>query len=331
MRKPNIAVLFGGYSGESVVSEASAKNVFKAVDQKLFNPILVRVTEKYWQVELNESEIFEINKSDFSYIDKDNKKQSFDYALIVIHGAPGENGQLQAYFDMLNIPYSTGNTLSTALTFNKFTTNVMLKNAGIACGSTLLLKKGEEIDFEKLQKLGLPLFIKPCETGSSLGISKVKSFDALEKAILEAFKFDSQVLVEPFVEGRELSCGVYKTSYSISVEPIALPPTEIIPQNEFFDYESKYSGKSQEITPAQISKSELALVQETAVKVFKLFNCHGFIRVDMFLKPDSSIHVIEPNIVPGMTNESLIPQQFRAAGLDISELITELITSCTKI
>ncbi|MGY6561216.1 MAG: D-alanine--D-alanine ligase [Luteibaculaceae bacterium] len=321
MSKPNVAVLFGGFSGEAVVSEKSAKNVFNAVPKDEYSAYLVQITKEHWYV-LFENDLVEIDKTNFSFTPENGSQIKFDFVLNVIHGSPGEDGLLQGYFEMLSIPHSTGNALSCALTFNKLTTNIMLRNAGFKTGSTERINKKDLGDLNRFKSLGLPLFIKPCETGSSIGISKVKDWSELEGAIKNAFQFDDEVLVEPYVSGRELSCGVVKIGNS---EPIALPPTEIIPQNEFFDFESKYSGKSQEITPASLTTEQMHIVQEAAVAVYNLFNCYGFARVDIFLLSDNSVHIIEPNIVPGMTNESLIPQQLRAAGLDLTQLLSQLI------
>jgi len=327
MQKKKVAVVYGGFSGEAAVSVKSAENVYSAINKDIFIPVKVEITELLWAARPTETESYVINKNDFSYLDGHNNLQKFDFAFIIIHGSPGENGLLQAYFELINLPYSTGNQLSMALTFSKINTNTFLKQHGIACGASVPVTAENLPELSEIKKYSLPLFVKPSGAGSSLGITKVKKYEDVLPAIEHAFLQDTSVLVEPAISGREITVGVFSTSFSHLAEPIALPPTEIIPKNEYFDFESKYSGESTEITPAQIGEEATINAKNLAKKVYKIFNCRGIIRVDMFLKPDGSLYVIEPNTVPGMTNQSLIPQQIAAARLSLTDIFSEIINN----
>jgi len=314
-------VLTGGYSGELEVSYKSASTVMKHLQGGAYHPILVHILKDDWYVERN-GERFSINKDDFSYV-IDGAKVTFDFAYIVIHGTPGEDGKLQGYFDMLNLPYSTGNVLNTALTFNKISTKQALDEMGYYTADYIHFRKGEKCDIEGIVKeLGLPLFVKPAESGSSLGITKVKKVDDLAKAIDFAFEFHDQVLIEEFVAGREITCGVSRINGSIRVLPI----TEVITQKEFFDYQAKYEhDQTVEITPAELEEEDYANCQRMTGDIFHDLGCEGIVRVDYILS-EVGLMVIEINTVPGLTEKSFIPQQVNAAGLDLKEFFESCIT-----
>jgi D-alanine-D-alanine ligase len=317
----NIAVVTGGDSSEYVVSLKSGANVFSAIDRNVFNPWLVFIKDGNWVVLDGEVSIAAIDRGDFSFV-LNGEKIALDYAYIMIHGTPGEDGNLQGYFEMLGIPYSSCGVQSSALTFNKNFCNNYLRSFGIPMARSIKLIPGEIYSpAEVVKTLGLPLFVKPNAGGSSFGVTKVKKEEELNDAILKAFDESPEVLVEQFIDGKEFTCGVVNTGQ----RKIVLPVTEVIPKNEFFDYEAKYTpGMAEEITPARISEELTLKIQDLSSEIYDLCSCRGIVRVDFILREDT-FYFLEINTIPGMTATSFIPQQINAAGLNLKDLLTEII------
>jgi D-alanine-D-alanine ligase len=316
--KPNIAIVAGGYSSEIVVSFKSGQNVYDAIDPEKFTPWLVHLTEDAWQVMKDGLPLAAIDKADFSF-QTEGKKIRFDFAYITIHGTPGEDGLLQGYFEMLKIPYSACDVQSSALTFNKWYCSNYLRNFGIPMARTLLLKNGDHIDPEAIvTQLGLPLFVKPNAGGSSFGVTKVKEAAGLEKAILHAWTESPEALVDEFIPGTEFTCGLVK----VKGKHILFPVTEVIPKNEFFDFEAKYTpGASDEITPARLPAELFRECQQQSASIYDWCGCSGIVRIDYILH-GNKFYFLEVNTTPGMTATSFIPQQIRAMGKTLSEILT---------
>ncbi|MDR1561653.1 MAG: D-alanine--D-alanine ligase [Dysgonamonadaceae bacterium] len=321
--KKNIAVIAGGYSSEYIVSIKSAEGICSFLDREKFNVYTVVITKDKWMVVFPETNTEEIpvDKNNFSFF-ADGRKILFDFAWITIHGTPGEDGLLQGYFDMLGIPYSCCGVLAAALTFNKYCCKQYLAGFGIKSAKAVLLKKNGGINTGKLTKeLGLPLFVKPNDGGSSFGTTKVTAPDRLKAAITMAFEEGSEVIVESFMEGMEVTCGCYKTD-----KIFVFPVTEVVSKNEFFDYEAKYTGdKVEEITPARISKELSGKIQAMTAKIYDLVGAKGIIRADYIISVKGEIGLLEVNTTPGMTATSFIPQQIRAARLNIMDVLTDII------
>jgi D-alanine-D-alanine ligase len=317
----NIAVVTGGDSSEYVVSLKSGANVFGAIDRTLFTPWLVFIRDGQWVVLEGESTLATVDRSNFSFV-LNGETIFLEYAYIMIHGTPGEDGNLQGYFEMLGIPYSSCGVQSSALTFNKNFCNNYLQSFGIPIARSVRILAGDEVNPSLLVKeLSLPLFVKPSAGGSSFGVTKVKKTEELAGAIDHALKESPEVLVEQFIDGHEFTCGVFKAAGRKQV----LPVTEVIPVNEFFDYEAKYTpGMAEEITPARLSNELTRKVQDLSSKIYDLCSCKGIVRVDYILK-DQTFYFLEINTVPGMTATSFIPQQIKAAGLVLTDLLTEII------
>jgi D-alanine-D-alanine ligase len=325
MSKPRIAFVTGGYSGEAEISYKSAKTIERNIDPEKFEYYKIDITPKGWFYE-HDGQKSEVDKNDFS-ISVDGKKIDFDAVLIGIHGTPGEDGKLQGYFDILGIPYTSCDCATSALTFNKRYTVAVASFSGIkVANSVLLFKKNYESPDELVNKLKFPVFVKPNNGGSSIGMSKVNSpSEELGAAIEKAFKEDEQVLVEEFIKGRELTIGVFKSKGKI----IALPITEIITKKEFFDYEAKYLGASQEITPAEIDEHIAAQIRAQAIKIYQIFNCRGIVRIDFIHNAaDNQPYMLEINTVPGQTEASLVPQQVKAMGWTLMDFYTALLEEC---
>ncbi|MCL4483650.1 MAG: D-alanine--D-alanine ligase [Bacteroidetes bacterium] len=322
----NIAIVTGGDSSEYVVSIKSGANVLQAIDRKLFTPWMVFIRNGEWNVLDGERLLTTVDRSDFSF-ELNGKKIRFEYAYIMIHGTPGEDGNLQGYFEMLGIPYSSCGVQSSALTFNKNFTNKYLQSYGIEMARSIRLILGEKLNYDEVVKeLGLPLFVKPSSGGSSFGVTKVKKANELGEAVGKAMKESPEVLIEQFIDGKEFTCGVVK----IGEKKLVLPVTEVISKNEFFDYEAKYiPGMADEITPARINEVLTLKIQDLSSRIYDLCNCKGIVRVDYILK-DQNFFFLEINTVPGMTATSFIPQQIKAAGLDLTELLTEIIRDGIK-
>ena len=324
--KPKIAFVTGGYSGEAEISYKSALTIEKNIDIQKFDFYKIDLTPRGWFYISPSGEKIEIDKNDFS-LTIQKEKITFDAVLIGIHGTPGEDGKLQGYLDIMGIPYTSCDCAVSALTFNKRYTVAVAAFSGInVANSVLLFKNSEGNTEETLKHLQFPVFVKPNNGGSSLGISRVnKPGLELSAALAKAFKEDNQVLVEEFIAGRELTIGVYKAKNKIT----ALPITEIKTENEFFDFEAKYLGASQEITPAEIEKDVEELIKEEAVKIYTIFNCKGIIRIDFIYDEEKKLaFMLEINTVPGQTEASLVPQQLRAMGLNAMDVYTDLIEEC---
>lgn len=318
--KKNIAVIMGGYSSEYKISIKSGNVVFKHIDTDLYNAYKIHILPEKWFVLDEDGNKISIDKNDFSAIIH-NEKINFDYVFNVIHGSPGEDGKILAYFDLLQIPYSSAPFYQMAITFNKRDCLSIAKNYGIKTATSVYINKGDSIDQEKIiSKVGIPCFVKPNNAGSSFGISKVNSPEDFMDAIEKAFKEDSEILVESFLNGTEVSVGVIEYENEIKVLPI----TEIVSENDFFDYEAKYLGKSQEITPARISKTQEDNVSNTAKHLYKSLNMSGFSRSEFIFIEDQP-YFLEMNTVPGMTEASLLPQQTAIAGISFKKLLTDTI------
>ncbi len=325
MKKLNIAILAGGDSSESVISLQSAEQIRSQLDKQKYNAYTIFVKKDEWVVT---SDLFcdtIVNKDDFSF-KVEGQKIKFDFALIAIHGTPGEDGKLQAYFDLLDIPYSTSNLLTSAVTFNKYFCKAVLDYEDIKSAKAVLIRKNDDInESEIIKKCGLPCFVKPNAGGSSFGISKVKTKEELLPAIKLALKEDDEVIIEEFIPGTEVTCGVLNLNNKIT----ALPVTEIVSENDFFDYDAKYNGKSKEITPARISKEQTEKVKSISQKIYKVLNCKGVVRIDYIIS-DEKINFIEINTVPGMSGESIIPKQLKEYGMSVSEMYDYIIKEKTN-
>lgn len=327
MIRKNIAIVCGGDSAEHGVSLRSAEGIYSFFDKEKYNVYIVELTGTQWSVNLLDGEHIEIDKNDFSFTHK-GLKTKFDYAYITIHGTPGENGILQGYFELLKIPYSTSSVLVEALTFNKFVLNNYLRGLGYNVAKSYVVYKGEETKYSASfleQELGLPYFVKPASDGSSFGVSKVKNSNELPKALELAFNESREVMIESYLQGTELSIGCYKSKDGIRV----LPATEVVTQNEFFDYNAKYKGEVQEITPARINSETAKRLSLEVEEIYKRLKCNGIIRIDYIITKDTDgsdkLNLLEINTTPGMTATSFIPQQVRAAGLEMSQVLSDIV------
>ncbi|MFA6770171.1 MAG: D-alanine--D-alanine ligase family protein [Bacteroidales bacterium] len=372
--KKKIALIYGGDSSEFEVSVKSGKHIALHIDREKYDVWEVLMKGQEWRVlacedgsqlvgghasySLDKTFSYPIDKADFSFVIPSDlgiggTRVHFDIALIMIHGTPGENGLLQAYFELIGMPFTTSPATVCALSFNKYACKCMLRDTGVKLAREIFLRRADNYNpFQIIAKLGLPLFVKPNNGGSSFGISKVKRAEELSQAIENAFKEDDAILIEEFIEGREMTNGVFENgvitangdrfenkldsnissvsgakSYNnlIDRELYRLPVTEIIPDNEFFDYEAKYLGASQEICPAAISEELSDRIIDLSHKIFHHLGCKGFVRIDYIVRGDE-IFFLEVNSVPGMTEMSLVPQQIRAAGLTIKEFLNHLLS-----
>ena len=328
--KRTIAIVCGGDSSEHDVSMHSAQGLYSFFDKERYNIYIVDVKGIDWHVELEDGTSAPIDKNDFSFIEN-GKHIEFDYAYITIHGAPGENGIMQGYFDLIHLPYSTSSVLVEALTFDKYVLNNYLRGFGVNVADSILLRRGEEYNEEEIEKrLGMPCFVKPAADGSSFGVSKVKNIDQLAPALRVAFMESDEVMIEGFLDGTEISQGVYKTKD----KSIVFPATEVVTSNEFFDYNAKYNGQVQEITPARINPDTAKRVAVETSRIYDILHANGIIRIDYIISKDKEgndvINMLEINTTPGMTATSFIPQQVRAAGLDIKEVLSEIVENQFK-
>ena len=320
MTKKNIAVIMGGFSSEHEISVKSGTVVYNHIDTDTYNPYKIHISERKWVLIHSDDKEYEIDKNDFSAT-INNDKISFDFVFNVIHGTPGEDGKILAYFDMLNIPYSSAPFYQMALTFNKRDCLSVVKQYGIKTATSIYLNQGDSFSNENIvAKVGLPCFVKPNNAGSSFGISKVHDIEKLDTALEIAFKEDKEILIESFLDGTEVSVGVIQYKGKVKVLPI----TEIVSENDFFDYEAKYLGKSQEITPARITPVQEVKVTEAAKHIYNSLNMSGFSRSEFIFIGDEP-YFLEMNTVPGMTEASLLPQQAEIAGISLMELITDTI------
>jgi D-alanine-D-alanine ligase len=307
--KRTIAIVAGGDSSELPVSLRSAQGLYSFMDKERYNLYIVEMEGKRWEVVLPDGAHTPIDRNDFSF-EEGGMRKTFDFAYVTIHGTPGENGILQGYFDLIGMPYSNCGLLASAITFNKFTCNQYLKGFGVSVSESLLLRRGQTItDEEVVEKIGLPCFVKPNAGGSSFGVTKVKTADQIQPAIAQAF-----------MKGTEITCGCYKTKQKSTVFPI----TEVVSANEFFDYDAKYKGQVQEITPARLTEDVTTRVKQLTSAIYDILDCKGIIRVD-YIITDGHIRLLEVNTTPGMTATSFIPQQVRAAGIDIKDVMTDII------
>jgi D-alanine-D-alanine ligase len=321
--KRTIAIVCGGDSSEHDVSLRSAQGLYSFFDKNRYDVYIVDIKGQNWHVELDDGTTVPIDRNDFSFV-VNGKAQLFDYAYITIHGTPGENGLLQGYFDLIGLPYSTSGVLVEAMTFDKFVLNQYLKGYGVAVADSVLIRQGyEELvsDDDIERTIGMPCFVKPAADGSSFGVSKVKEKDQLGAAIRKAMMESSEVMVESFLEGTEISIGCYKTKQ----KAVVLPATEVVTSNEFFDYDAKYNGQVQEITPARLSKEVTERVEKITSQIYDILHCNGIIRIDYIISPQGRITMLEVNTTPGMTATSFIPQQVRAAGLEMSQVLTDIV------
>lgn len=319
--KPNIAVIAGGDSSEYVVSVKSGANVYAAIDSQKYNPWLVLMKRNDWFVVKEDVKVAVVDKTDFSF-SLEGEKYQFDFAYITIHGTPGEDGILQGYFELLGIPYSTSNVHSSSLTFNKWFCNNYLRNFGIKMARSIKIKKNEQVNTGQLiNELKLPLFVKPNAGGSSFGVTKVKNEHELQPALEKAWNEGSDALAEEFIQGHEFTCGLIKFRNKALIFPV----TEIIPKNEFFDFEAKYTpGATDEITPARLPEHLYEKCQQLSSRIYDMCQCSGIARVDFILKEDE-FYFLEVNTTPGMTATSFIPQQIKAMGLSLTAVISQII------
>ena len=316
----NIAIIAGGNSSEYEVSIKSGKNIYAEVDETKYNKYLVILRGRDWHVEIGE-EKYPVDRNDFSFT-RNGEKILFDFAYITIHGVPGENGLLQGYLDMMGVPYGCCNVLASALTFDKHTCNTYLKSYGVNVADSVMLIRGMAYDVnEIINEVGLPCFVKPNAEGSSFGVTKVKEAAQLEDALKKAFALCREVLVETFIDGTELTCGVVKAGDM----DITMPIAEVIPKNEFFDFEAKYNPtKSDEIIPARISPELTKRIKTLSSMIYDILRCEGIVRVDYIVREDE-IFMLEVNTTPGMTSNSFVPKMVRAMGGTLREVLTKII------
>jgi len=320
--KKKVALVTGGLSGEAQISYKSAITVNGNLDRNKFDVFQIDINPSGWWYTPENGAPQKVNRDDFSITDGGNKI-NFDVVLLCIHGTPGEDGKLQGYFDMLGLPYTSCDAATSALTFNKRYTVAVAAFGGISVANSMHLFKHTPITPEAiLEKLQLPVFVKPNNGGSSIGMSKVTTQDALAPALEKAFKEDTQVLVEEFISGREFTIGVFKTKGSLQVLPI----TEIETSNEFFDFEAKYQGKSVETTPALIAETMQSQLEAAAKRVYEVLNCRGVVRVDFIYNEEKGLpYMLEVNTVPGQSAASVIPQQVKAMGMSLQEFYTSIV------
>ena len=331
MEKKIVAIIAGGDSSEHDVSMRSADGIYGWLDKEKFEVYIVEVTSKAWEAHLEDGKKSPVNRHDFTF-EKDGKSIRPDYVYITIHGTPGEDGILQGYFDLLQIPYSTSNVLVEAMTFNKFTLNQYLKGFGVKIADSVLIRKGQPCDPHQIvEAVGLPCFVKPNGGGSSFGVTKCRKEDDILPAIDKAYGEWPEVVIESELVGMEISNGVYKTKNGGGR---VLPITEVVSENEFFDYDAKYNGQVQEITPARLSDETTRRIQSLTSHIYDILGASGIIRIDYIIsqkkEADGSttdvINLLEINTTPGMTPTSFIPQQVAAAGLTMEEVLNEVIS-----
>ena len=330
----NIAVIYGSDSSEWEVSCRSGEFTASRVDGSKFNVYEIFARYGKWSLVayrkknsmrtvIPEDQRPQIDKTDFSVMIGESKVK-FDYAYIMQHGTPGENGLMQGYLEMLGVPHSGCNAFVSAITFDKFSCKSYLKDVDfVKCADDIFLRKGEPVEGlaqKAVEKLGLPMFVKPTDGGSSFGVTKVKSVEDFDKAVEYAFSEGNMLIAEAAIVGRELTCAVYYNGK----ENVALPVIEILTENEFFDYEAKYNGHSKEVCPAQIPDSLREEIQETSKKIYAHLGCTGLVRVD-YICAEDGLYFLEVNTIPGMTAASLVPQMVRAAGMDMTDFLTTVI------
>ncbi len=319
-----IAVVYGGFSSEVEISKKSGKSVAGWLRSAGYDVYEVLLTRERWEVVIEDGKqkgCYPIDKNDFSAV-VGGEKVRFDNVFIIIHGDPGENGRLQAYFELIGQPFVGCGSFCETVSFDKYSCKRYLLDAGVYLSDDVLVRRGDSCDVDAIvEKLGLPVFVKATNGGSSFGVTKVKKAEDMDAALETAFAEGETAIIERAIVGREIDCGVYMDSEGVH----ALPPIEIVPENEYFDYEAKYLGASQEICPARISAEETAVIQAEAVKIFKHLGCTGLVRMDFILTADGKPYFLELNPNPGMTAASLVPQEVRAAGMTMEEFFKKII------
>lgn len=327
--KKNIALVAGGYSGEYVISVQSAVTIEKNLDSSKYNVYKIVITKEGWNYTGDDGQTIAVDKNDFSLTIK-GQKVTFDAVFIGIHGTPGEDGRLQGYFEMLGIPFTSCGMVTSALTFNKSYCNKVVAALNVVnVSKSVHIFSNQPYDTKQiLAQLKLPVFVKPAEGGSSIGMSKVNTAEELQPAIDKAFKEDVQILIEEFIKGREITCGLYKVNGEINV----LPLTEIVSSKEFFDYEAKYTpGMTKEITPAPAPDDVCEQIRNTAKELYNKLNCRGIVRADfIYEEANNRLFFLEVNTMPGQSDNSLVPQQVRAAGKTLQEFYGTLIEECLR-
>lgn len=323
--KKKIAFITGGYSGEAEISYLSAEQIQANLDTDLFDIYRIDIRKDGWFFQPQPGMDVPVNRADFT-VTLDEGTLRFDGVFIGIHGTPGEDGRLQAYFDLVGLPYTGCDATTSALTFNKRYTVAVAAMAGIKVARSLHFFKSDSPErFKEAETLTFPLFVKPNNGGSSIGMSKVNDAAGLPEALEKAFREDDQVLVEEYISGREFTIGVYRCKGAINTLPI----TEVISEKDFFDYEAKYKGKSREVTPAEAPEEVAAKVREAAVRIYSIFNCRGIIRIDfIYNEAAQAPYMLEVNTVPGQSEASIVPQQVRAMGMTLKAFYTSLIEEC---
>ena len=321
MTKLRIALLAGGDSSEREIALNSAHQISEALDREKYDVKVIDLHHRSWAYTEN-GRRYEMDKNDFS-LTVEGVRHEFDYALIIIHGTPGEDGKLQGYLDMMGIPYSSCSQVSSTITFDKVSTKRAVAERGINVAKEVFLHRGEAFSAETIvAKLGLPLFVKPNASGSSFGVTRVTEAEQIEEAVRLAFTESDEVLIEECITGREFGCGVLITKD----EELVLPITEIVSKNAFFDYEAKYTvGMSDEITPAPISEEWAAMLAHDAVEAYKACRCRGIVRIDFIVTEEGKAYLIEVNSIPGMSSGSIVPKQARTAGISLGELYDKVI------
>jgi len=316
----NVAIVAGGDSGEYEVSLKSGKQMFDCIDKTKYNPVQIHIKGNQWTANIDGIEI-QVDKNDFS-VSKNGSKIRFDCVLVAIHGTPGEDGRLQSYFEMQKLPYTTCGVLSSSLTFNKYACKHYLIPYGIVTAKAMLFHKNDKVNaVEVAQTLGLPCFIKPNNGGSSCGVSKIARVEEIAPAIAKALEHDSEIIVEEYIKGTEITCAVMKTRNRSLVFPIA----EIVSSKEFFDYEAKYSnGLAEEIIPARIQENIKLACERTSSLIYDKLFCRGIVRIDYIIK-DEKLYFLEVNTVPGQSEASIVPRMIKVAGLTMTGVITDLI------
>ena len=322
--KKKIALVTGGYSGEAVISYKSARTIYDHLDKAKYDVYTIDINPHGWYYEHEDGQKTLVNRENFT-LTLGTELVQFDAVFIGLHGTPGEDGKLQGYFDMIGLPYTSCNAATSALTFNKRYTVAVAAMGGVNVAKSVHLFRHTPYDVNDiLGKLKLPVFVKPNNGGSSIGMSKVSEGSALGAALEKAFKEDDQVLVEEMISGREFTVGVYRAGGKIHVLPI----TEIITHNEFFDFEAKYEGKSAEVTPADIDAGWKGALEDAARRIYEVFNCSGVVRIDFIYDKEAGPYMLEINTVPGQSEASVIPQQVRAAGMSLTDFYGSLLEQC---
>lgn len=324
LKMKTIAIVCGGDTSEHDVSMRSAAGIESFLDKERYIIYKVEIHAHQWEALLPDGTRSRVDKNDFTFDNGQGKRIRPDFCYITIHGVPGENGILQGYLDLIGMPYSTCDVLVEAMTYDKFVLNNYMRALGVSVADSLLIRRGhdgEVTDEDIIKRIGLPCFVKPASGGSSFGTTKVKEAAALRPAIDLALREGEDVMVEAFMQGTEITCGCYKTSE----HSVVLPITEVVTKREFFDYDAKYNGEVSEITPARLTEHVTERVQQLTSAIYDILNCRGIIRIDYIITEGDKINMLEINTTPGMTTTSFIPQQVRAAGLDIKNVMTDII------